>query len=51
MIRDVLLPELVRRFSSRGLLTGNPPDPIAVIPAESTIDASRSTGSSHGNGA
>jgi hypothetical protein len=33
-IRDLLVPELVERFSDRGLKLGTPPDPIASFPAK-----------------
>ena len=33
-IRDLLVPELVERFSDRGLQLGTPPDPIASFPAK-----------------
>jgi hypothetical protein len=32
-IRDVLVPMLSARFADRGLRVGDPPDPIAVLPA------------------
>ena len=34
MIRDTLIPELVRRFAGLGLCLGDAPDPIASIPAK-----------------
>lgn len=32
-IRDVLVPMLIARFNDRGLILGEPPEPIAVFPA------------------
>lgn len=32
-IRDVLMPLLIAQFNERGLIPGEPPDPIAVFPA------------------
>ena len=32
-IRDVLMPLLLAQFNERGLIPGEPPDPIAVFPA------------------
>jgi hypothetical protein len=34
MIKDVLVPELSRRFAGLGSFTGTPPEPIAIFPAK-----------------